>query len=561
MRSAWCIYSLKKFYQCSHFHMPVSKHNRKKAARQHLKVRKDNIAEVLSFLPQTVHNDRNSNALQTCLLCTPSRSHPQEIIEILAGRDKGKQGIIKSVNRKHSNVLVEGLKLIKKLAKSNKNNKGGAFTKEAPIHYSNLAHVDPKSGSSSSIIPKPTLELAKKWRKDNIDGALDTSATVVKEKTYDEASKTGATQNVRVAIQLEDGKRMQATVKTSLTLWDILLHFESTEPNLNLVATPAPAPAPAPVVVTPTPVPTPVVSAPTPVIAAPILVPTPVVVAPTPTPVIEPVVETPVAQPEPIPTPTTAAVVQEDKMEVQEDKMETQPIVKDTTEVAMESTTPPLDPIVEPPQTGTTGDPSAPGFYEKASSLLKQFTSQSYEEFVDSQPKRKPEQPKPQPAKKVTIQTPQPTEPEEPSDRNLSVYIPNEEEMDVNAIEFDESFTSEDFKRLVEANKRIKREKEEMNSMLRTKGMREREMEKKARKFLHTTVRLYFPDRRVLEMTFLTAEKIARLESYLISKFEEPLPSFYLYVTPPRKELNGISTFSKEGLYPGVKVFLGLRGM
>ncbi|EGG16981.1 hypothetical protein DFA_07962 [Cavenderia fasciculata] len=124
-------------------------------------------------------------------------------IEILSGRDKGKQGIIKSVNRKHNNVLVEGLKLIKKLARSTKQSKGGAYTKEAPIHYSNLAHVDPKyqcatkvhfqlidgvreriAKASNSIIPKPKLDLSKKWRKENIDGTLDTAPAIVKQKTF-----------------------------------------------------------------------------------------------------------------------------------------------------------------------------------------------------------------------------------------------------------------------------------------------------------------------------------------------------------------------------------------
>ncbi|GAM18393.1 hypothetical protein SAMD00019534_015680 [Acytostelium subglobosum LB1] len=124
-------------------------------------------------------------------------------VEILSGRDKGKQGMIKSINRKHSTVLVEGLKLMKKLAKSTKNHKGGAYTKEAPIHYSNIAHIDPKynvackvhfqlidgvrervSRASSSIVPRPSIDLSKKWRKDNIEGPLDTPVNVVKERTY-----------------------------------------------------------------------------------------------------------------------------------------------------------------------------------------------------------------------------------------------------------------------------------------------------------------------------------------------------------------------------------------
>eukprot|EP01132_Coremiostelium_polycephalum_P004958 gene4958-6175_t len=125
-------------------------------------------------------------------------------VEIISGRDKGKQGIIKTINRKHNNVIVEGLKLIKKQTPSTKNNRSQTYTKEAPIHYSNILHVDPNTSKptkvrfqlidgvrervsklSSAIIPKPELKTFKKWRKDNLDGPLDTSPELARLKTYD----------------------------------------------------------------------------------------------------------------------------------------------------------------------------------------------------------------------------------------------------------------------------------------------------------------------------------------------------------------------------------------
>ncbi|KAF2073460.1 hypothetical protein CYY_005210 [Polysphondylium violaceum] len=125
-------------------------------------------------------------------------------IQIISGRDKGKQGVIKSVNRKENNVIVEGLKLIKKQTRASKQQAPTAYTKEAPIHYSNILHVDPKfqkackvrfqlidgirervSKLSNTIIPKPTDPKYKKWRKDNIDGPLDTQPDIVKKRTYE----------------------------------------------------------------------------------------------------------------------------------------------------------------------------------------------------------------------------------------------------------------------------------------------------------------------------------------------------------------------------------------
>ncbi|KAM9961725.1 hypothetical protein ACTFIR_004584 [Dictyostelium discoideum] len=126
-------------------------------------------------------------------------------VQIISGKDKGKQGIIKSVNKKDSSLIVEGLKLLKKLTKPNKRTKAMAYTKEAPIHYSNISHIDPKynvpckvrfqlvdgarervSKISNSIISKPDLSANfKKWRRDNVEGPYDTTPEIVKKRTFD----------------------------------------------------------------------------------------------------------------------------------------------------------------------------------------------------------------------------------------------------------------------------------------------------------------------------------------------------------------------------------------
>jgi len=118
--------------------------------------------------------------------------------------------------------------------------------------------------------------------------------------------------------------------------------------------------------------------------------------------------------------------------------------------------------------------------------------------------------------------------------------------------------TEEDFKRLVEGNKRTKQAKEEFNSILRTKEMREREEQSKLKKFTHSTIRVYFPGKNVLEMTFLSKEKIQNLLDYIKTLLSTYDPNIFLYTTPPYKILDLDSTFLKEGLIPRAKIFFGI---
>ncbi len=65
-----------------------------------------------------------------------------DIVKIIAGKDKDKEGKVISVNPKNSKVLVEGVGVITKHAKpSAANQNGGIITKEAPIDISNVMYV------------------------------------------------------------------------------------------------------------------------------------------------------------------------------------------------------------------------------------------------------------------------------------------------------------------------------------------------------------------------------------------------------------------------------------
>lgn len=75
-----------------------------------------------------------------------------DLVYILAGDDKKKTGRVLKVEVKKNRALVEGRNMIKKSMKPNaKYPQGGIVEMEAPIHISNLALVDPKSGKPTRI--------------------------------------------------------------------------------------------------------------------------------------------------------------------------------------------------------------------------------------------------------------------------------------------------------------------------------------------------------------------------------------------------------------------------
>ncbi len=66
-----------------------------------------------------------------------------DIVEIIAGDDKGKTGEVLQVLTKKDAVIVAGCKVAKKAVKpSEENPEGGFIKKEMPIHISNVRKVE-----------------------------------------------------------------------------------------------------------------------------------------------------------------------------------------------------------------------------------------------------------------------------------------------------------------------------------------------------------------------------------------------------------------------------------
>lgn len=71
---------------------------------------------------------------------------------VIAGKDKGKTGEVTSVNPKENRVVVSGVNMIARHTKASQTNpQGGIIRREAPIHVSNVAHIDPKDNKPTRV--------------------------------------------------------------------------------------------------------------------------------------------------------------------------------------------------------------------------------------------------------------------------------------------------------------------------------------------------------------------------------------------------------------------------
>ena len=75
-----------------------------------------------------------------------------DTVIVLAGKDKGRQGKVLLVMPKEERVLVEGVNLMKRHTKPSMGDpQGGVISKEAPLHISNVAVRDPKTGKPTRV--------------------------------------------------------------------------------------------------------------------------------------------------------------------------------------------------------------------------------------------------------------------------------------------------------------------------------------------------------------------------------------------------------------------------
>ena len=72
-------------------------------------------------------------------------------VVVTTGRDKGKSGEVLGVQRDRNRVLVQGVNLVKRHQKPSQSAQGGIIEKEASVHISNVAHIDPKTDQPTRV--------------------------------------------------------------------------------------------------------------------------------------------------------------------------------------------------------------------------------------------------------------------------------------------------------------------------------------------------------------------------------------------------------------------------
>lgn len=71
---------------------------------------------------------------------------------ILTGRDRNKRGRVLFVNTEKDRVIVEGVNVIKRSTRPTQANpSGGSIQREAAIHISNVAAIDPEDNAAVRV--------------------------------------------------------------------------------------------------------------------------------------------------------------------------------------------------------------------------------------------------------------------------------------------------------------------------------------------------------------------------------------------------------------------------
>jgi len=66
----------------------------------------------------------------------------EDLVQVIAGKERGKQGKVLKINHENGRVIVSGLNMVKKaMKKKSQTDRGGIVEIEAPIHISNVMIV------------------------------------------------------------------------------------------------------------------------------------------------------------------------------------------------------------------------------------------------------------------------------------------------------------------------------------------------------------------------------------------------------------------------------------
>ncbi len=73
-------------------------------------------------------------------------------VVVIAGKDRDKKGKVLAVYPRENRLVVEGVNVVSRHTKPSMSvPDGGILEREAPIHVSNVAHIDPKTGGPTRV--------------------------------------------------------------------------------------------------------------------------------------------------------------------------------------------------------------------------------------------------------------------------------------------------------------------------------------------------------------------------------------------------------------------------
>jgi large subunit ribosomal protein L24 len=97
----------------------------------------------------------------------------EDLVEVVAGDDKGTRGKVLRVLRSKNQVVVEGVnRVYRHLKPSKRNPQGGRLSKEMPVDASNVMLIDPTSNKPTRVgvryLPDGSKELFAKKSKSRL---------------------------------------------------------------------------------------------------------------------------------------------------------------------------------------------------------------------------------------------------------------------------------------------------------------------------------------------------------------------------------------------------------
>ena len=74
-----------------------------------------------------------------------------DAVQVTTGRNKGQRGTVKKVLLDEAKVVIEGVNVVVRNVKPDYRHPEGSYTKEMPIHISNVSLIDPTTDKPGKV--------------------------------------------------------------------------------------------------------------------------------------------------------------------------------------------------------------------------------------------------------------------------------------------------------------------------------------------------------------------------------------------------------------------------